>query len=102
MLISHNVSIYDSDTHPVNHEARAMQFDAIISSGEFHCSGLKNDSVEIGDDVWIGSHVIILKGVSVGARSIVAAGSVVTKSVPPDCIIGGNPAKIIKHILSYK
>lgn len=41
---------------------------------------------------------VILKGVTIGARSIIAAGSVVTKSIPADCVAGGNPAKVIKRL----
>lgn len=52
--------------------------------------------VVINDDVWIGARVIILPGVSVGKGSIIGAGSVVTKDVPPYSIVGGVPAKIIK------
>ena len=52
--------------------------------------------VVIGDDVWIGSRVIILPGVSIGKGTIIGAGAVVTKSIPEYCIVGGNPAKIIK------
>ena len=52
--------------------------------------------VHIGDYVWIGAASIILPGVTIGPRSIVAAGSVVTKSFPADVVVGGNPAKIIK------
>ena len=51
----------------------------------------------IEDDVWIGFGVIILSGVKVGKGAIIAAGSVVTKNVPPYALIGGNPAKIIKY-----
>lgn len=50
----------------------------------------------IGDDVWIGTRVIILPGVEIGSHSIIAAGSVVTKSCEPYSIIGGVPAKLIK------
>jgi maltose O-acetyltransferase len=53
--------------------------------------------VHIEDDVWIGSHVIILPGIRVRKGSIVAAGSVVTKDVPEYAVVGGNPAKIIKY-----
>lgn len=53
-------------------------------------------SVEIKDGVWIGNNVIILPGVSIGKKSIVAAGSVVTKSVPDYSMVAGNPAIIIK------
>jgi maltose O-acetyltransferase len=52
--------------------------------------------VLIDDDVWIGIRAIILPGVHIGKSSIIGAGSVVTKDVPPFSIVGGNPAKIIK------
>lgn len=54
--------------------------------------------VRIEDDVFIGSNCTICKGVTIGARSIVAAGSVVVKSIPEDEMWGGNPAKFIKKI----
>ena len=53
----------------------------------------------IEDDVLIGMNSIILKGVTVGARSIIGAGSVVTKSIPSDVIAAGNPAKVLKKLL---
>lgn len=53
-------------------------------------------NVTIRDDVWIGTKAIILAGVTIGAHSIVAAGSVVTKDVPEYCIVAGVPAKVIK------
>ncbi len=54
--------------------------------------------IEIGNDVWIAARVIILPGVNVGNRVIIAAGSVVTKNIPSNVIVGGNPAKIIKTL----
>ena len=51
----------------------------------------------IEEDVWCGANVVILKGVTIGRGSIVAAGSVVTKSCPPYSVIGGVPAKVIKR-----
>lgn len=57
----------------------------------------ENDQpVVIEDDVWIGANVTILKGVTVGHGSVIAAGAVVTKSIPPYSIAGGIPAKVIK------
>lgn len=53
--------------------------------------------VIIEDDVWAGANVTILKGVTIGRGSIIAAGAVVTKSCPPYSIIGGVPAKILKY-----
>lgn len=52
--------------------------------------------ITIGDDVWIGSHVVILDGVSIGSHSVLAAGAVVTKDVAAGAIVGGNPAKLIR------
>lgn len=55
--------------------------------------------IEIGNDVWIGLNVIILSGVKIGDGAVIAAGSVVTKSIPAYSIYGGVPAKFIKHRL---
>lgn len=52
--------------------------------------------ITIGDDVWIGSHVLVLDGVTVGDRAVLAAGAVVTKDVPAGAVVGGNPAKVLK------
>ncbi|TCI71255.1 MULTISPECIES: DapH/DapD/GlmU-related protein [unclassified Exiguobacterium] len=53
--------------------------------------------VLIEENVWIGYGSIILPGVSIGEGSVIAAGSVVTKDVPPCAVVGGNPARVIKH-----
>ena len=55
-----------------------------------------DEEVIIEDDVWCGANVTILKGVTIGNGSVVAAGAVVTKSFPPYSIIGGVPAKLLK------
>lgn len=79
------VLITDTDAHPMDYAVRR-------SSNE----GTKSAPVVIEDDVWVGAHCIILKGVTIGARSIIGAGSVVTKSIPADCVAAGNPCKVIK------
>lgn len=81
------VLITDTDAHPMDYMARR-------SSNE----GTKSAPVVIEDDVWIGAHCIILKGVTIGARSVIGAGSVVTKSIPADCVAAGNPCRVIKNL----
>lgn len=81
------VLITDTDAHPLDYLARR-------TSNE----GTKSAPIEIEDDVWVGAHSIILKGVTIGARSIIGAGSVVTKNIPPDCVAAGNPCRVIKNL----
>lgn len=57
---------------------------------------LRSLGITIGDDVWIGSHVVVLDGVTVGDRSVIAAGAVVTKDVPAGAVVGGNPARVLR------
>ena len=77
--------IRDSDTH------------TILNSNH-----IKTQPVYIGKNVWIGLGSIILKGVTIGDGAIIAAGSVVTKDVPSNCLVGGNPAKVIKDYIEWK
>ena len=58
--------------------------------------------VIIGDNVWIGYRAMILKGVTIGDNSVVAANSVVTKDVPSNSIVAGNPAKIIRTGINWR
>jgi acetyltransferase-like isoleucine patch superfamily enzyme len=60
--------------------------------------GISTDPVIVGDDIWIGANAVTLPGVSIGHHSVVAAGAVVTKDVPPHSLVAGVPAKIIKEI----
>ena len=58
----------------------------------------KNKPINIEDNVWIGSNVMILKGVTIGRNSVVGAGSIVTKSIPENVVAAGNPCKVIKSL----
>ena len=59
---------------------------------------LHSAPIRIGNDVWVGANATITKGVTVGDGAVIAAGAVVTKDVPPRCIAGGVPARVIKAI----
>lgn len=80
--IAPNTIIIDSDFHSISD----------------HFAPGKSAPIIIEDDVWIAMGCIILKGVHIGKGSVVAAGSVVTKNIPPDSVYGGVPAKFIKKI----
>ncbi len=54
--------------------------------------------IEIGPDVWVGGGAIILPGVHIGARSVIGAGSIVTRDIPEDVFAAGNPCRVIRHI----
>lgn len=88
--IGAGVVLLDSDSHSLDYEDRR-----ILQKDKLH---KKNAPIVIEDDVLIGMNSIILKGVTIGARSIIGAGSVVTTSIPADCIAAGNPTKVIKKI----
>jgi acetyltransferase-like isoleucine patch superfamily enzyme len=98
VLISHNVNIFDNDTHPVNPQARHEQFKQIITTGQPKSIDLRERPVIIADDVLVGCNSIILSGVVIGKGAIVGAGSVVTRDIPPYTIVVGNPAKVIREI----
>ena len=68
-------------------------------AGAYREQGFLCAPVRIGRNVWLGGKVTICKGVTIGDNSVVGANAVVTKDVPPNCIVGGVPARIIKHIV---
>ncbi len=97
-LISWNVGIADCDFHPLEPAQRLIDAQALAPfyKNRPKRPALKTAPVEIGDNVWIGMNATILKGVTIGENSVVAAGSVVTKSVPPNSVVAGNPANVVK------
>ena len=92
--IGGNVRIFDHDFHPLEWWARRKPE---------QIEKTRVSPVVIGDDVFVGTNAIILKGTRIGARSIVAAGSVIFGlDIPPDSIVKGNPAIIVKRNLPQK
>lgn len=87
-LIGANCIILDTDFHPLLPEER-------IASAT---KGAKTKAISIGDDCFIGTRAIILRGTVLGDGCVVGAGAVVSGQFPGNCIIAGNPAKIIKHL----
>jgi len=88
--IGGNTVIYDTDFHSLD----AMQRSDLSSD----VKNTKKAPVTIGDNVFIGAHTTILKGVTIGENSIIGSGSVVTKNIPANEIWAGNPAKFIKPV----
>lgn len=81
-------------------ENTLISWDCCIMDRDYHklmSDKEKTAPVHIGNHVWIGARSMILKGVTIGDNAVIAAGSVVTKDVPPNCIVGGNPARVIKE-----
>ena len=84
VLFGPRVCLYTA-AHPLDAEVRR--------------SGLESGQpIHIGDTVWIGGNAVINPGVSIGARSIIGSGSVVTKDIPPDVVAAGNPCRVIRAI----
>ena len=85
-LFGPNVQIYTA-THPLDYQERA--------------SGLEfAEPITIGEDVWVGGSAIVCPGVTIGDRTIIGAGSVVTRDIPSDVFAAGNPCKVIRHLTS--
>ena len=87
--------LLDSDAHSLDYHMRRVE--ERIATPKY-MSAVKTAPIVIEDDVLIGTRCIILKGVTIGARSVIGSGSIVTKSIPPDCIAAGNPCKVVKSI----
>ena len=83
-----NTTITDFDWHVMSHD-----------KGKGLPSYGKSAPIIIEDGVWLGLNVVVLKGVTIGEKSVIAANSVVTKSIPPNSLAGGNPCKVIKSFV---
>jgi acetyltransferase-like isoleucine patch superfamily enzyme len=99
-LISWNVGIADSDFHPLDPAQRRR--DALALAPYYKerppRPPIRTAPVRIADNVWIGMNAVILKGVTIGENSVVAAGSVVSKNVAPNTVVAGNPALVVKEL----
>jgi acetyltransferase-like isoleucine patch superfamily enzyme len=98
VLISHNVNIFDSLTHPLNAQLRHAQFKAIMQTGHPRSIDLGVRAVTVSNDVWIGANACVLRGVTLGEGAIVGASAVVTHDVPPFTLVAGNPARAIREL----
>lgn len=87
VLIGSGCLITDTDAHPIDwRDRRENQNEQTLCA-----------PIVIGNDVFIGARCIILKGVTIGDRAVIGAGSVVSKDVPEDCVVAGNPARVVKR-----
>lgn len=74
----------------------------LITDGDWHSEDPRSSkprSINIGDDVWLGVNVTVMKGVTIGANSLIGAGSIVTKDIPANVIAAGNPCVVIRNIV---
>jgi acetyltransferase-like isoleucine patch superfamily enzyme len=97
VIISNHVTIMDNNNHPVHPEQRLKMVHSGYGSELWSWKYAEAKEVRIGNNVWIGEGARINKGVSIGDGSVVAAGAIVTKDVPPNCVVAGNPAVIVKE-----
>jgi acetyltransferase-like isoleucine patch superfamily enzyme len=99
-LVSWNVGIADSDFHPIDAAQRRIDTMALAPFYKDRPPRppLRTAPVIIKDNVWIGMNALVLKGVTIGENSVVAAGAVVSKDVPANVVVAGNPAIIVKQL----
>lgn len=97
VIISWGVTIVDHNSHSIDWSQRKDDIKK-WSQGIKDWEGVGRKPVKIEKRAWLGFGVSVLKGVTIGEGSVVAARSVVTKNVPPYTVVAGNPAKVVKHI----
>lgn len=99
-LLAHGVQIFDNDSHPVSPALRERDYQIVLGLLAGERVEIAREAIKIGARVWIGFNAILMKGVTIGNGSIVAAGSVVTSDVPEKTIVAGNPARVVRDIRS--
>ena len=97
-FLAHGVQVFDNDTHPISRTERQHHLNRIIGGRLYEPYTIPSAPVHIGQQCWIGMNSLVMKGVTIGDGSIIAAGSVVVKDVEPGMIVGGNPARPIKPL----
>jgi acetyltransferase-like isoleucine patch superfamily enzyme len=95
-LVAHGAQIFDNDSHPTDPGQREAHYRAILQGGPVPAPAIAAAPVIVGERAWIGLNAFVGKGVTIGDESIVAAGSVVTRDVPPRALAAGNPAQVVK------
>jgi acetyltransferase-like isoleucine patch superfamily enzyme len=95
-LLAHGVQIFDNDSHPLEAAQREAHYRAILGGAEAAPPPIGAAPVVIGQRAWIGLNAFVGKGVTIGDESIIAAGSVVTRDVPPRSLAAGNPAQVVR------
>lgn len=98
LLLNLGSSITIGDKVAIGHDVMLLTDSHELGPEERRAAQMTSEPVTIGNGVWIGTRSVILPGVTIGAGSIVAAGSVVTKNVPPNVLVGGVPAKLIRQL----
>lgn len=107
VTMAYGITVYDHDAHSIYWKERqfdneSVYIDFLQHDGNLNFSKdwsvVKSKKITIEDNVWIGLDVLILKGVTIGKGAVVAAKSVITKDVPPNTLVAGNPAQIVKEI----
>lgn len=97
-MIAHGVQIFDNDSHPVDAVLREKDYLTLLGRLPGPRPAAASAPVIIGERVWIGMHATVMKGVRIGADSVIAAGSVVTHDVPAASIAAGVPARVVSSI----
>ena len=91
--------VFDNNSHPINPYAREIQFRRMVGVKDRQASIVVDGApVRIGRRCWLGMNSMVMKGVSIGDNTVVAAGSVVISDLPESVIAAGNPARVLRSL----